>query len=176
MDAQGPDLAHRYARAAEATYPVLLDQEGLLSSLYGFRAIPNGWLIDPAGVIRYRHLGGFDIRKPETVEAIEQVLNGTRPQPAERATVEPLGDAAATFQEGVRLLHQGRKWEALDAWFRAAETDPANFLVRKQIWHMLYPDRFEPEVDFAWQRAQLEREARLGIRKANPLRELADER
>lgn len=169
MDAQGPDLARRYARAAGATYPVLLDQEGLLSSLYGFRGIPNGWVLDPAGVIRFRHLGGFDIRKPETVEAIEQVLKGAMPRPADREAEEPLGEAAAAFQEGVRLLHQGRKREALEAWLRAIEADPANFLVRKQIWHLLYPERFEPDVDFAWQRAQIEREGRLGVRSANPL-------
>ena len=169
MDAQGPGLARRYARAADATYTVLLDQEGLLSSLYDFRAIPNGWVIDAEGVIRFRQLGGFDIRKPETVEAIEQVLKGAVPQPADDTPARPAREAAAAFREGVRLLHQGRKREALAAWLRALELDPANFLVRKQIWHLLYPEKFDPEVDFAWQRAQMEREARLGVRVANPL-------
>ncbi len=169
MDAQGPGLARRYARAAGATYPVLLDQEGLLSSLYGFRGIPNGWVIDKNGVIRFRHLGGFDIRRPETVEAIEQVLKGAWHQPLDRTPEGPRGEATAAFQEGVRLLRQGKKREALEAWLRAFEADPANFLVRKQIWHLLYPEKFEPEVDFAWQRAQMEREARLGIRGANQL-------
>ncbi len=169
MDAQGPELTRRYARAAGATYPVLLDQEGLLSSLYGFRGIPNGWIIDGNGVIRLRHLGGFDIRKPETAEAIEQVVSGSISSRGGHVPETPRGEATAAFQEGVRLLHQVRTREALEAWLRAAEGDPANFLVRKQIWHLLYPKKFEPEVDFTWQRAQLEREARLGIRKANPL-------
>jgi hypothetical protein len=169
MDAQGPERARHYAQAAHATYPVLVDQEGVLSSLYGFRAIPNGWIIDKEGVIRFRHLGGFDIRKSETVNAIEQILKGAVPEAADRAPEGPPNEATAAFQEGVRLLRGGRKRGALEAWMRAFELDPANFLVRKQIWHLLYPDKFEPEVDFAWQRAQMEQEARLGIRAANPL-------
>ncbi len=168
MDAQGPALARQYARIADATYPVLVDQEGLLSSLYGFRAIPNGWIIDKDGVIRFRRLGGFDIRKSETVEAIEQVLNGGASPPAERAPERPPVEATAAFQDGVRLLHGGRRREAQEAWLRAFELDPTNFLVRKQIWQLLYPEKFEPEVDFAWQRAQMDREAQLGIREANP--------
>ncbi|HET9001516.1 MAG TPA: hypothetical protein VFP86_17890 [bacterium] len=59
--------------------------------------------------------------------------------------------------------------EPLGAWIRAAEADPENLLIRKQIWHLLYPERFEPEGDFAWQKAQRAREARLGIRNANPV-------
>lgn len=169
MDAQGPEIVRHYARAAHATYPVLVDQEGVLSSLYGFRAIPNGWIIDKEGVIRFRHLGGFDIRKPETVKAIEQTLKGTVPQAVDRALQGPPDAAMAAFQEGVRLLHVGRTRNALEAWLRAFELDPTNFVVRKQIWHLLYPQKFEPEIDFAWQRAQMEQEARLGIRGANPL-------
>jgi hypothetical protein len=172
MDAEGPDLARRYARAAGATFPVLLDQEGLLSSLYRFRGIPNGWVIDENGVIRFRQLGGFDIRKPETAEAIEQTLNSIIPSPAAaQPHEEPRPDALKAFQEGVQLLRLENKRAAVEAWLRAAEADPANFLVRKQIWHLLHPERFEPEVDFAWQRAQVEREERLGIRNANPLPE-----
>lgn len=169
MDAQGPTLARHHAQAAGATYPVLVDEEGVLSSLYGFRAIPNGWIIDKEGVIRFRHLGGFDIRKPEAVKAIEQILNGAAPQVADRAPEGPPDAAMAAFQEGVRLLRLGKKRKALEAWLQAFELDSANFLVRKQIWHLLYPEKFEPEVDFAWQRAQTEQEARLGIRAANPL-------
>lgn len=169
MDAQGPDLPRRYAQAAGATYRVLIDMEGLLSSLYGFQAIPNGWVIDPAGVIRFQQVGGFDIRKPNTAAAIEQIVQGAAPGPAASASPGPRREVLEAFQEGVRLWHQGRKREAVGAWLSAAETDPANLLVRKQIWYVLHPDRFAPDVDFAWQRAQLEREKHVGIRNANPL-------
>lgn len=169
MDAQGPALALRYVQAARATYPVLLDADGVLSSLYGFQAIPNGWLIDAEGVIRFEHIGGFDIRKPQTAEAIERVLKGAAALRAEHESRGPRQEVSIAFQEGVRLLRQGKKRAALEAWLRAVEADPANFLARKQIWHLLYPQRFEPQIEFTWQREQMEREARLGIRAANPL-------
>ena len=169
MDAEGPALARRHAGAAGARYPVLVDAEGVLATRYGFRAIPNGWIIDGDGVIRFRQVGGFDIRKPELAEVVEQVLRGVRPSPGDATTGGPSPEGAAAFQEGVRLLRDGRKREGLDVWIRAAEADPENLLIRKQIWHLLYPERFEPEVDVAWQKAQRAREARLGIRNANPV-------
>jgi hypothetical protein len=169
MDAEGPALARQHARAAGVRYPVLVDAEGLLATRYGFRAIPNGWIIDGDGGIRFRQVGGFDIRKPEVADAVERVLAGIRPSQDEAITGRPGPEGAAAFQEGVRLLRGGKTSEALAAWIRAAEADPENLLIRKQIWHLLYPERFEPEIDAAWQKAQRAREARLGIRKANPV-------
>lgn len=169
MDAQGSDLPRRYAQTAGATYKILLDEEGLLASLYGFRAIPNGWVIDSDGVIRFQQIGGFDIGKPEVKDTLEKILKGGAPSEPRPVSGMPRREGLLAFQEGVRLLRRGRKRAAVEAWLQAAETDPANLLVRKQIWHLLYPERFEPQVDTAWQRAQLEREARLGMRSANPL-------
>jgi len=169
MDAQGADNPHRYAQAAGSTYRVLLDDEGLLAALYGFRAIPNGWVIDEKGVIRFQQVGGFDIRKPEVADAVEKILRGAVLPAPRPASDRPRREGLLAFQDGVRLLRQRRKRAAVEAWLRAAEADPANLLVRKQIWHLLYPERFEPQVDHTWQRAQLEREERLGVRSANPL-------
>ena len=177
MDAGGPEVARQHARAAGARYPVLVDTEGLLATQYGFRAIPNGWIIDGDGVIRFRQVGGFDIRKPEVAETVDRVLAGGISLPGDATAARPSVDGAAAFQEGVRLLRAGRRRDALDAWMRAAEADPENLLIRKQIWYLLYPERFEPEVDSAWQKAQREREARLGIRNANPVPDIfADNR
>lgn len=169
MDAEGPELAHKHARAAGATYPVLVDQDGALAIRYGFRAIPNGWVIDPDGIIRFRQIGGFDIRKPGTAEMIAEVIGGRTEAPVAATPSAPADEAARLFQQGVQLLNLGKKREALDRWFRAAETDPQNFLVRKQIWHLLYPERFEPVIDTAWQKAQMDHEAQLGVRGANPV-------
>lgn len=169
MDAQGSDLPRPYAQTAGATYKILLDEEGLLASLYGFRVIPNGWVIDGDGIIRFQQIGGFDIRKPDVKDAVVHILKGSAPSTSGPVSGWPRREGLLAFQEGVRLLRQRHKRAAVETWLRAAEADPANFLVRKQIWHLLYPERFEPQVDFTWQRAQLEREERLGIRSANPL-------
>lgn len=169
MDAQGAELPRRYAQAAGATFPVLIDMDGILSSLYGFQAIPNGWAIDADGVIRFQQVGGFDIRKPETAAALEQILVGAPSLSGGTVSRGALREMPEAFQKGVRLLQQGHKRAAVEAWLRAAQADPGNLLIRKQIWYVLHPDRFEPEVDLAWQRAQMEREKQLGIRGANPL-------
>jgi len=146
---------------------VLVDAEGLLATLYGFRAVPNCWVIDADGVIRVRQIGGFDIRKLQAADAVKSALSGAV---TSSPSVPPGSREAAmrAFHEGARLLREGKPRETLDAWMRAAEADSENWLVRKQIWHVLYPDRFEPQVDFAWQKGQIEREARFGIRACQP--------
>jgi hypothetical protein len=44
------------------------------------------------------------------------------------------------------------------AWVEALRHDPANFVVGKQIWAHRRPDRFWPEIDADWQRAEMARE------------------
>ena len=88
-------------------------------------------------------------------------------------------DAELNAQTGVRLgrleqelvdtklrlanehLERGRKEDALAELDRALELDPENYVIRKQRWSIRYPERFEPEIDWDWQKAQLalEREA-----------------
>jgi len=167
VDAQGPAFAQQYARSAGAAYPVLIDDTGQLAGLYGFRSIPNGWIIDKDGVIRFRQLGGFDLRKPDVARAVEAVIRGT-PRSASAVQLDP-ENAAALFGEAVRLLEQGERERALETWVQAVEADPGNILIRKQFWRVLYPERFEPDVDFNWQEAHMEREGLLGIRRANAL-------
>lgn len=171
MDAQGPEYPRRYAQAARTSFPVLIDRDGILSSIYGFQVVPNGWAIDPEGVIRFQQVGGFDIRKPGVESTLENILAG-----AAHASGGPAAGSASkampeSFQKGVRLLKQGHKRAAVEQWLEAAEANPENLLIRKQIWYVLHPDRFTPEIDHDWQRAQIEREKQIGIRAANPLEE-----
>jgi hypothetical protein len=170
IDAQGPAFARQYARSAGATYPVLVDDKGHLAELYDFRSIPNGWIIDGNGVIRFRQVGGFDIRKPDVARTVEAVIQGTPRSATGPAQAHP-ENAAALFGEAVRLLEMGKRAEALEIWVQAVEADPGNILIRKQFWRVLYPERFEPDVDFNWQEAQMDREGLLGIRRANSLPE-----
>ena len=46
MDAQGAERARPYVEKAGATFETVVDEENTLGQLYGFRAIPNGFLID----------------------------------------------------------------------------------------------------------------------------------
>ncbi len=77
MDAQGADRARPYVERAAATFTTLVDSEDLLGHLLGFKAIPNGFLIDESGVVRYKKLGGFDIRKQETANIVQRWAAGS---------------------------------------------------------------------------------------------------
>ena len=47
-----------------------------LRHIPGFKAIPNGYLIDEQGVVRYKKLRGFDIRRSKTLEVVEKWAAG----------------------------------------------------------------------------------------------------
>ena len=74
MDAQSTDRPRLYVEKAGVTFTTLVDQANILSDLYGFKAVPNGFLIDEQGIVRFSQLGGFDIGQPETAEVLEQWL------------------------------------------------------------------------------------------------------
>ncbi|MBI4280330.1 MAG: TlpA family protein disulfide reductase, partial [Armatimonadetes bacterium] len=156
MDAQGAGRVRPFVQAAGVTYPVLLDEENLLGRIFGFRVIPNGFLVDEQGVLRFKHIGGYDVRKPGVAEHLEALLVGSTAQaPAQAAAADAPRIAAqifALFQEGVALYRQGKAAEAAARWREAERLDPANFVVRKQLWAVENPDRFYPEIDLDWQK------------------------
>ncbi len=158
MDAQGADRVRPFAEQAGATYPVLVDQENTLGAVFGFKAIPNGFVIDETGVLRYKRLATFTIKKPEIREELLQVLTQRFETPgAVPAEISPKDEAASLFATGVTHYRGGRVREAIDLWRRAWQLDPENFLVRKQIWAVGNPDKFYPRIDFDWQKERLER-------------------
>ena len=164
MDAQGPEKARPYVQRANPTYTNVVDEENLLGQLYGFKAIPNGFLIDEDGVLSYMKFGGFDIRKSETAKMVSEwaraVPNEDLLSKAEEEApgAEHLG-AIALFQEGTRLYRQGLEADALVKWKEGMALEPDNLVIRKQIWAVEHPERFyaSDKVDYAWQKEQLEK-------------------
>ncbi len=162
IDAQGSDTVRPYVRRARATFVTLVDEENLLGRLLGFKAVPNGLLVDETGEIRYARFGGFDVRDDATRHLVESWLRGgdlgaSEAAPPSLATV-PAGDAEALalFDRGLALYRQGERDRATAEWRKAVERDPENFVIRKQLWAVEHPERFYAgAVDFAWQRAQL---------------------
>ena len=68
-------------------------------------------------------------------------------------------EAAARFQLGLVLLEVGKEHEAMAEWRKALALDPQNWIIHKQIWAVEHPGKFyEGDVDYGWQKAQLERE------------------
>ncbi len=163
-DADAADAA-KHARAVDA--PTLIDADGALARAFGYRAIPNGFCFGPDGELRDAVIPRFDIRDDATRARVERWLAGERAAEAP-AFAAPDDEALALFHGGFEAREAGRREEALRMWHRAYLRDPASFVVRKQIWRELYPDRFGERIDLAWQKEQLAREKELGFSAANP--------
>jgi tetratricopeptide (TPR) repeat protein len=76
----------------------------------------------------------------------------------DRAAALAPTSSPAHFGRGTTLGRLGRAAEAEEAWVEALRRDPANFVVRKQIWAHRHPEKFWPEIDGEWQRDEMARE------------------
>ena len=163
VDAQGAEKARPYLERANATYTTLVDEGNLLSQMFGFKAVPNGLLIDEQGVLHYRKFGGFDIRNHEFASLLEEWAKNPSPEwLAERMQEDTLGGpdheaAIGHFQRGLEHYRNGNVEEALVEWKMGRDLEPDNWVVRKQIWAVEHPERFyDGEVDSAWQKEQIQ--------------------
>jgi len=59
----------------EPTFPILFDKESRASELYLVKGLPTTFLIDKAGRIRYRAMGGREFDHPEVEKVIERLLD-----------------------------------------------------------------------------------------------------
>lgn len=145
---------------AGAEFVTLVDQANTLSDLYGFKAIPNGFLIDERGIVRFSQLGGFDIRRQETAEVLESWLSGNPLELIGEDRAGGLGtehsEANDLFRAGLDHYRNGRTGKALVLWRQGLDMSPDNYLIRKQIWAVENPERFyRGDVDYDWQREQI---------------------
>ena len=159
MDAQGAEKARPFHEKSGATFKTVVDEENLLGQMYGFRAIPNGFLIDGEGVVRFKQLGGFDIREAETAALVERWAKGGSVEPGSDEDDAP-GDAHsmanALFREGMSLYREGQVDGAMGKWREGVALEPDNYIIRKQIWAVENPNRFySDEIDWDWQAKQM---------------------
>lgn len=160
MDAQGAVKARPYVELATGTFQTVVDAENMLGGMYGFRAIPNGYLIDENGVVEYEKLGGFDIRKLETALVVNRWADGeglaAAQNPKSEAKDGPSAKAIALFQKGLELYNSDSVGEAMALWQQGLALDPDNYIILKQIWAVENPDRFYAgDIDYDWQREQM---------------------
>lgn len=163
------ESVRRHARGLD--YPVLVDTTGQLAGVMGFRAIPNGYLFARDGTLLAEKVPGFDIRRPDSLALLKTWLAARSPADAPSETGRAGGAsprALELFAEGTRLLDQGQRRPALARLHAAYLADTKSFVIRKQIWRALYPDRFGDSIDTAWQREQIAREDSQGFGAANP--------
>jgi tetratricopeptide (TPR) repeat protein len=162
IDMQGPARVLPYVEQAQPTYTNAIDENNVLADLFGFKAVPNGVFLDQAGIVRYTKFGGFDIRKPEHAQIVERFAASQDLAELEREAEAPGSfrnpEALDYFQQGLALYRQGKVQAAMQKWRKGVDLEPDNYIIRKQIWAMENPERFyDGDVDFDWQREQLER-------------------
>lgn len=207
MDVGGVKACKPLYEGAKATYATLVDPQNALGDALGFKVIPNGFFIDEAGKIVGRQIGGFEVKSPRTMQAVDAFLASPPAVPsteiatqAAAPTAEELearaneraddpdarlawgrhllradraadalshlvyaagalpNSASAQFALGTCRLALDQRVEAAVDLKRALALDTSNYVVRKQIWMLEHPEKFHPEIDWAWQREQLARE------------------
>jgi len=164
-DAQGPKAAQPWVERARATFAVAVDSENKLGALLGYTVVPTGVFVDEQGIVRHLQAGDFSVRDEHTLARVERFLAGdvdvleelkvessSRLEPLEQELVDAKVSLAS------ELLARGGRDEALEALDRALELNPDNYLIRKQRWTIRNPERFQPEIDWDWQREELARE------------------
>ena len=64
---KNPELVQKAITRLAITYPVVMDNEGLMASQYGSRSVPTIYLIDKNGFIRYENAGDANCEMTERV-------------------------------------------------------------------------------------------------------------
>ncbi len=123
-------------------------------------------MIDEAGRL-VKAPFNVNVKNQETLEMLEKWLSDPdyntvllrEMKPSSKTVVKTNAEAAARFQLGLVLLEEGKKEEAMAEWRKALALDPQNWIIHKQIWAVENPDKFyDGDVDYGWQKAQLEKE------------------
>ncbi len=125
-------------------------------------------MIDEAGRL-VKSPFSINVAKKETLVMLEKWMEDPTYNTALLSSVKPLSksqnpkiiEANARFQLGLTLLEVGKKTEAMEEWRKALALDPKNWIIHKQIWAVEHPNKFyDGNVDYGWQKTQLEAEKR----------------
>ena len=118
------EQARPFVTAAQATFPALVDETGATAVAFGFKAVPNGVLVDEDGVVRYAKYGGFSVERAADRAAVERFASGEALDPGASPTATaPYALDAATqdlvatkLRLGRLLDSQGQRDEAVTEW------------------------------------------------------------
>jgi hypothetical protein len=173
-DAEGADAARPWHEAAGASFDTVIDADNTLGRLLDYKIIPNGLFLDENGNLVGKWIG-FSVDRPECIDSVEAFRSGHL-EPFERNPQGPVGQpgvapgpltgaGALTPVErelydtrvrfGAELLAAGKKEPAAAEWKKALLMDPDNFVLRKQVWRLQFPEKFGPQIDFEWQKERL---------------------
>ena len=148
-----PERPRPYAEPHAATFSTVVDSAGLLGRLFDFDVVPNGIFLDERGIIRFVHIGGFDVRRPEIAHQVDALLgtdfsNEEAPRLVRQEALDlevlraevanQTDNASLHFALGDALLRANRSREAELAFRRAVELDPSDWSAAFGLGTALY--------------------------------------
>ena len=149
--------ARPWVEKARAAYPTWVDAKNALGEAFGYTAIPVGIMVRPGGTVAGVKVP-FSVDDESDRRAVEVFARGGVPEIETSSRLDGLPAAIESFAGGVSAYGGGDKQGAIRRWREALAEDPANHLIRKQIWAVQNPDRFYPEIDWDWQMQVLAQE------------------
>ncbi|MCX6022630.1 MAG: TlpA disulfide reductase family protein, partial [Chloroflexi bacterium] len=155
-ESKGPDAALPFLRAANPSYPVMLDTQHVVAELYNTKNVPAGIWIDESGrIVRPPEVAYAQRRARPDAEWViqEKYLNALRDwvdkgdqsiyalseQDVQQRMALPTkedAEAMAIFRLGVYLHHQGYAEEAIGYFKQAQALKPDNWNYKRQAWNL----------------------------------------
>ncbi|MBN18749.1 MAG: hypothetical protein CL758_04645 [Chloroflexi bacterium] len=160
IDFQGKSKVMPYINKLNLKFPTLIDKENITGELFGFKAVPNGIMIDEKGIISYKKIGKFDIRNEDIEkELINWITKSLYLESIDAKTINLKEDAINLFKKGLTYYDSNNIKLAIEYWKKSIEIDPDNYIIRKQIWAIENPEKFYTgTIDYNWQNDKLKKE------------------
>jgi tetratricopeptide (TPR) repeat protein len=177
-----PERVRSFAEPVASTFPTVVDSAGILGRVFDFDVVPNGIFVDAEGAIRFIHIGGFDVRRPEMAAQVDALLSTDfEHDPAPRVVQqEPLqvellrgeiaghpDDAGLHFALGDALLNEGRPADAEPHFARAVELNAADWSAAFGLGTALYEQGDVEDALRWWKTARQLDPPNFTVRKAN---------
>jgi tetratricopeptide (TPR) repeat protein len=162
-----PDGAREFTDQSGCTFPMALDSRNLLNAILGVKTVTNAILLDEAGRLRWQHLHGFRVARPEMYAMAERVVDGDLEEfianpgvVQESLEVESIraeladrpDDPDYLLMLGDALGREGRGEEAIGAYQRVLDFRPTNPTAHYAIGSLLLSAGKKEEGIAAWRR------------------------
>jgi tetratricopeptide (TPR) repeat protein len=162
-----PDGAREFTDQSGCTFPMALDSRNLLNAILGVKTVTNAILLDEEGRLRWQHLHGFRLARPEMYAMAERVVDGDLEEfvaapgvAQESLEVESIlaeladrpDDPDYLLMLGDALGREGRTDEAIAAYTRVLQLRPANPTAHYAIGSLLLSTGKKEEGIAAWRK------------------------
>ena len=162
-----PDGARDFTQQAGCTFPMAQDSRNLLNAILGVKTVTNAILLDEEGRLRWQHLHGFRLARPEMYAMAERVVDGDLEEFVaspdviqESLEVEAIraeladrpGDPDYLLMLGDALGREGRTDEAIAAYRQVLEQRPSNPTAHYAIGSLLLAAGKKDEAIAAWRK------------------------